>query len=427
MGTFLSSIFLLSTGLFIVASATTPPSFSAPVNISNDANVASYPNVQTNGNNVYVVWTERSHGIMFRSYSISSQTWTPPLTSAALRLSPAGTTNYPLMTDVGNYVYVVWSQTTTALKTLQIYIAISSNGGQTFSAAVDIDQNTAAAASTPVIAASGSYVSVGWIVGAKSYVSVSSNNGATWTKPFLFSSKHEPQLAEVGAHVYAIADGSSLYVSSNGGGSWTKHTITGCCGAEPWIAAEGNNVLASWETKSNKSVIEAVYSTNGGSTFSKTVTVSTGTTDAWGPMVNISGSTFFIAYRTNPNESTSQEYVVVSTNAGGTWSSPTAIGIASRDNEWPFTVAASGNNIYIMWSEKVNTVKSNTDWQTLVSYSSDNGASWSTPPTSLTSTVVSGAQPEQDIATGAIASTGATAFAVWQNNQTTSQIYFSVS
>lgn len=422
IGVFLASVFLLSTSL-VAVTATTAPVFSTPVNVSNDSNIAEFPNVQTNGNNVYVVWTERSHGIMFRTYSLSSGTWAPPLASEALRLSPAGTTEYPLMTDSGSYVYVVWSQTTTALKTLQIYFAVSSNGGQSFGTAVDIDQNTALEASTPVIAASGNYVSVAWAENSKSYVSVSSNNGQTWTTPFEYSSLHEPQLAEVGANVYAIADGKAIYVSSNAGSSWTKHTITGCCGAEPWIAAEGNNVLAAWETKGNKSAIEAVYSTNSGATFSKTTTLSTGTTDAWAPMVNISGNSFFIAYRTSPNESTSQEYAVVSTNAGATWSSPVSIGEANRDNAWPFTVASSGSNIYIMWSERINTVKTDNSWQTLVVYSSDDGTTWSSP-VSLSTSTTTGAQPEQDIATGAITSVGPTAFAVWQNNQTTSQIYF---
>jgi hypothetical protein len=132
--------------------------------------------------------------------------------------------------------------------------------------------------------------------------------------------------------------------------------------------------------------------------------------------------TFFIGWRTFPGGSSSQEYVAVSTNTGSTWGAPIAIGIANRDNSWPFTVPASGSNVYIMWSEKVNT--KNNDWQTLVSYSSDDGTTWSLP-VSLSTSPVSGAQPEQDIATGAIASSGSTAFAAWENNQTTTQIYFS--
>jgi hypothetical protein len=219
-----------------------------------------------------------------------------------------------------------------------------------------------------------------------------------------------------------VADGVKLAVSHNAGSTWKITTLTS--GGEPWIAAQGSNVLVAWETKGKTSRINAVYSTNSGTTFSKTTDLSTSTTDAWAPMVNISGTNFYVAWRTNPNESTSQEYVDVSANTGSTWSGPTAIGIASRDNAWPFTVAASGSNVYIMWSEKLNSILGGTDWQTLVSYSSDGGSTWSTPVSLSTSSTL-GAQKEHDIATGAIASSGSLAFAVWQNNQTDSQIYFS--
>jgi hypothetical protein len=409
----------------LISGASITPVFDPAVNVSNDGNIARFPNVQTNGNSVFVTWTEESHGIFFRAYSIVSQTWTPLLASPALHFSvKGGTANYPLMTDSGNYVYVVWSATTATDKTLQIYFAASADEGKTFNATIPtkvIDTNPTSAASTPVIAASGNYVSVGWIAGSQSFVSVSSNNGLTWTAPYVFSTSHEPQLAEVGPNVYAIGDGMTLAVSANAGalGSWTTTKLGK--GAEPWIAASGTNVVAAWETKGTTSQIDVVYSTNSGAKFSSKVVLSTTTADAWAPMVNITGNTFLVAYRTNPNQSSSQEYVVVSSNAGGTWTSPIAIGIANHDNQWPFTVTASGSSIYIIWSEKVNT--KNSDWQTLVSYSSDDGSTWSAPAF-LSSSAIMGAQPEQDIATGAMASTGATAFAAWENNQTTTQIYF---
>ena len=69
----------------------------------------------------------------------------------------------------------------------------------------------------------------------------------------------------------------------------------------------------------------------------------------------------------------------------------------------------------------------NNDWQTLVSYSSDDGSTWSLPVSLSNNGVQSGAQHEQDIATGSIASYGTSAFAGWENNQTTTQIYFSNS
>jgi len=82
-----------------------------------------------------------------------------------------------------------------------------------------------------------------------------------------------------------------------------------------------------------------------------------------------------------------------------------------------------------MWSEKVNSVASSKAWQTLAVEGSLSGTTWTwSIPVSLTGTNPTfGAQPEQDIATGAISSSSSAAYAVWQNNATTSQIYFSVS
>jgi hypothetical protein len=323
----------------------------------------------------------------------------------------------------GTYVYVVWAQTTSTNKISQIYFAASANGGMTFSTAMVVDASTTTAALTPVIAANGNYVYVAWNSGAASYVTVSANNGGTWTSPHKYSSAHEPQIAGVGANVYAIADGVNIAVSNNAGMSWT--TFNEGHGAEPWIAASGTDVLAAWETKSSSSVIYAVVSTNSGVSFSTKKILSSTTPDAWAPMLGISGSTFFVAWRTFPGGSNSQEYVDVSTTAGSSWSAPDAIGIANRDNQWPFTVATSGNNIYIMWSEKANT--KNSDWQTLVTYSSDGGSTWSTPVSPSNNGPLSGAQPEQDIATGAISANGATAYGAWENNGTTTQIFFSSS
>jgi hypothetical protein len=379
---------------------------------------------------VYVSWTEQSGGILFRSSSDGGSTWSPPTSSAALKLSSSGgVASYPLMAEYGSYVYVVWSQTPKASEPAQIYLAVSSNSGGSFSPAILVHSDASIAETTPVIATWGSTVYVAWIQSSQSWVASSTNNGASFGTPFEISTMHEPQLAAAGSHGYAIADGKALYVTSNNGGSWTKVTISGCCGAEPWIMASGANVVASWETKGTSSEIEAVSSQNYGKTWSKTAVLSSGVADSWAPMIGIQGSNVVIAWRTNPGGTLSQEYLVTSSNAGLSWTTPVNIGITSRNNAWPFTVTISGNTAYTMWSEKVNSVASSKAWQTLAVEGSLSGGTWTwSAPVSLTgSNPTFGAQAEQDIATGAISSSSSAAYAVWENNATTSQIYFSVS
>ena len=161
-GVSLITVFLLSSGIFLVVGATSPPSFNPAFNLSNDSNSAQYPNVQSSGSSVYVVWTEKSHGIQFRSSPDEGSTWNPSLSSAPLRISPTvgGTSNYPLMAAYGSYVYVVWTQTTSTNKVSQIYFASSSDSGVAFNPAIIVDTNPTTAASTPVIAAYGNYVYV---------------------------------------------------------------------------------------------------------------------------------------------------------------------------------------------------------------------------------------------------------------------------
>lgn len=427
-----AGVFLLSTfsavSLFSVAQ--TPPTFSTPINISNDSGNARFPNIQNNGTNVYVSWTEQGGGILFRSSPDGGTTWNPPTTSPALKLSAkGGVASYPLMAEYGSNVYVVWSQTPKSGEPAQIYLAVSMNNGVSFSPAILVDSDPAVAQLTPVIATWGTTVYVAWSQSSHSYVAASTNSGASFGASFEYSTLHEPQLAASGSYGYAIADGQALYVTSNNGTSWKKFTISGCCGAEPWIMASESYAVASWETKGNESKIYAVSTQNNGTMWSGISTLSSAMNDSWSPMVGIEGENVVIAWRTNPGGTLAQEYVATSSNGGVSWSAPVNIGIPSRINAWPFTVTLSGDNAFIMWSEKVNSNSASTAWQTLVVYGSLSGTTWSwSAPVSLTgSNPTFGAQPEQDIATGAISSYGMNAYAVWQNNATTSQIYFSTS
>ena len=251
-GTSLSAIFLLSSGIFVVAGATSLPTFAPAFNLSNDGFRATDSNVQNSGSNVYVVWTEGPHGIYFRASSDDGTTWNPPTSSSALKISSSrGNTNAPLMTDSGNYVYIVWPQSS------QIYFAVSTNNGASFSAPLVVS-TSGVTSLTPVIAAYGSDVYVAYDGGGHSYVTASSNNGATWTKPFLYGSGPEPQVAAWRTNAYAIADSSSrattaITVTHNNGVSWTKTGSSG--GSEPWIAAQGTNVIAAWETKGSTSKV----------------------------------------------------------------------------------------------------------------------------------------------------------------------------
>jgi hypothetical protein len=422
---FVSSLSTITVSYGVTSSPTFQPGF----NRSNDANVAKFPNVQNSGSNVYVVWEEGAKGVFFRSSPDNGTTWSPALTSPALRLSSKGTAQAPLMAAFGPNVFVTWAQTSGIGTQLQVYLATSTNFGISFGTAIAVDPNSSASEITPTIAATGSAVYVAFSANSTSLVATSTNNGTSFGPSFTYSEQHEPQVASVGTFGYIIADGTSLYVTTNNGATWTKKTIKGCCSAEPWIEASGSNVIATWETKGTASQVYVTSSQNNGKTWSKEFLLSGTIPKDWAPMLGIQNNTAVIAWRTNPDSTLSQEYVSNSLNGGLTWSTPTAIGVYGLDNEWPFTVSISGNSTYIMWSENTNGKQQSTDWQTLAEYGLFNGTDWNWAPlVSVTgSNPNAGAQREQDTATGAISSFGTNGFAAWETNSTTPQIYFSVS
>ncbi len=119
--------------------------------------------------------------------------------------------------------------------------------------------------------------------------------------------------------------------------------------------ASGTNVIAAWETKTNASDVYVTTSTNSGKTWTAKFLLSSTVPNSWAPMLGILGNTEYVAWRSNPGSSNSQEYVSVSTNAGVTWSTPTAIGFAGHDNSWPTQVSVSGQYAFIMWYERTGT------------------------------------------------------------------------
>jgi hypothetical protein len=405
------------------ASYASGPTFSTPLNLSNDSNNAQYPMVANSGQHVYVVWTEESHGIFIRASSNGGATW-----NTALRLNPkGGATSYPVITANGSNVYVVWSQTVPSLGGVyQIYFAGSSNYGTSFSNATIVDTNSSVSSVTPVVAGYGSDVYVGWSNNGPSYVRASTDGGLTWGPSFNLGTFHEPQLAAWGSNAYFISDGGGaidLGVSNNNGESWTTSTLS-TSGAEPWIAAAGSYVYVAWEQKhtSGTAPIYGAISSNYGETFGPITVLSGSVINDWEPQLTSTGNNVYLAFRSlNPEAA----WVTMSSNNGVTWTTPTDLSGTGNQVGWPLDVAVSGNYAYTIWGASTT----GTVWNAYTSYSTDGGSSW-TPSggVDLSFNTAGAAAPATDVASASIMANGAHAFAAWQSTQTgIEQIWFAYS
>jgi len=418
----------------MVFAASAAVSFGAPINLSNDSAKAVNPDVFNVGSHVYVVWSEGGGGVRFRESPDGGVTWSPTITLRALKLS-TGLGSGPLISANGSNVYVVWSQTVSG--TPQAFIATSTNFGVSFSPAVQLTSGTGGA-NTVVVASWGSVVYVAYdnVSTSQDYVMASSSAGAsgTWTKPFLYSQFHEPQLAAWGTNAYAVGN-QGLTVTHNNGVTWQNKTVPGGntgglppTMSETWVDAWSTNVYVFYETKGPcPCQVNYTLSHDSGNTWSREATLSKTLPNAWAPMIGAFGNTVWVAFHTYPGGSKSQVYVYTSTNTGTSWNAPVSLSGLSGNTGFPFTVVSSdGTNVFVGWSQQSN---SNT-WIFRVTYSANGGSTWTAAPGINVSQNPTGTQAgnNADLANGAIASFGTHCYAVYQFiSGTTNQIYFASS
>jgi hypothetical protein len=400
--------------------------YSPAFNLSNDKGNAIFPMDANSGSNVYVVWTEGSSGIFFRSSPDNGTTWNPPLTSPPLKIN-SGTqgTQYPMISANGSNVYVTWTNGITGGQP-QLFFAASTNYGISFSPAIQITSGTNASI-TPVISSWGNVVYVGYAQDSHSYVIASTNAGVTWTAPFEVSSQHEPQVYASAKSGTIVTDGG-MAVTMNNGTTWKKIDVSGgCCGAEPWVWGYGPNVYVAWETKGSLSTVHFLYSHNYGETWTTPILLSSTLPDAWGPKIAAYGNNVIITTTVHPDSGQAQNYIYVSNNAGVTWTGPISESGTAVDVGTSLNVYEWGSDIFAIWGRE----DPSGTWATYGTYSTNNGSSWvSSPGIDISNNPSGVAADANDVSTGWVVNFGTAAFATWQyqNGSTTnSQIYFASS
>jgi hypothetical protein len=420
-------VFLFMLTFTNVVSASSQISFTSEYLLSASWAHASDPNVQATGSHVYVAWSQ-GDSIKFRSSSNSGGSWSSIITLAA---SGGSTAQYPLMTDNGSNVYVVWAQVV-GLTGLQIIEATSENYGASFRVVQVTTGNATDGFITPVIAAWGDqvYISYDNTTNGYAWLTSSSNAGATWTYPIEADSCPgngpcpEPQLYAWKNYAYDVSD-NGLIQTNNSGVSWNYVNISGNYSwvREPWIWGYGSNVYVVFETGGTGSDTFLTYTNDNGANWTSAVSIFPSVIpDSWNQMVGAYGNESWIAIQQYPGGTNDKMWVTSSTNAGANWSMPKQVsrgGVTSN----PFTIATSnGQDVFTAWSQRL----SPTHWVMQVAYTT-NGGTWSGPYTA-SNNPTGDAGTNNDVANGDIAASGSTVFVVWQYiSGWTSQIYFSKS
>lgn len=283
--------------------------FSPPIQISNSSRDSAFPQVIMAGTHVYVAWLDRTAGdvtnVFFARSDDGGTTFGRPIAIT----SHNGTSGIPKIYAEGKNVYLLWEDN--GGKNFDIFMATSSDSGDTFGTPVDISTDSGNSGA-PQMAVSGGSIYVVWMDDSLGHYDIlfsrSSDGGRTFASPVNVSRANQdsgyPQIAASGQEVYVVWTGTitdknyDIYFARSADGGQTFESpldLSNDPGASGWpqVAYEGN-VYVSWVDNTTGSYdIYITKSTDGGSTFGSPVNISNSTGGTWyNQMVATPGSVY---------------------------------------------------------------------------------------------------------------------------------------
>ncbi|MBA2267130.1 MAG: exo-alpha-sialidase [Nitrosopumilus sp.] len=380
-------------------------------NISDNVRDSVYPQTESSGNNVYVVWQDNMFGLNRQNYDILLKTSTDggQTFGDVINLSNnSGFSEHPQIAVNGSNVYIIWADNTSLNR--DIYFVSSTDGGQTFGDVVNLSNN-AADSYNHEISVSGSNVYVTWLDSQKyvkddghiSFVS-SKDGGQTFGDVINLANNAGkssfPKISSFGDNVYLAwnidredpsiintgntTDGIFFIKSTDNGNSFDKEIrITADQKpGEVQIAAEVNNVYVIWgspdpstttttsatnnainnlnRNESDSTAGDGIYfvkSTDNGNSFTKPSFVK----DQFQNPLNVEIiehlGDLIIAIQATPRDNTiegNQDIFLMKSQDGGS-SFTKAINVSNNPgiSECPsMTIPSSTNNLVIVWQDK---------------------------------------------------------------------------
>ena len=177
------------------------------------------PQLATDANNIYIVWSDDGLGnadILFTKSTDGGKTFSKPVNLS----NSIGTSAAPVLNLNGNNVYVAWHDDT--YKNFEIYFTKSTDGGKTFSKPVKLSQDfvnnsTKIDSEFPSIASSPSALYTVWQENSTGFFDIllrkSTDGGKTFSKPVNLSKNSgissDPAIFIYEKNVYLVWDDDS--------------------------------------------------------------------------------------------------------------------------------------------------------------------------------------------------------------------------
>jgi hypothetical protein len=299
------------------------------------AHFAFLSDIAVSGDNVYIVWTDvtDTSDILFIKSTNGGDSFTQPI---KLNDGEEPSARFPRIAVTGANVYVAWQDFTCCPSRIDsdIFFAASTDDGTTFSNPQNVSNNAGTLSFIPAIAASGANVHIVWrdadtdIQNSKIFYVKSSNAGASFSSPVTLANP-ESLISDIKAFedkVYIVYSQSQV--------------------------VDGNQVRD----------IFFIKSTDNGSTFSSPINLSLVTEvpnpnptligSSTNSHIDISGDNLAITWdeRVSPSNPHSEIFFVGSTDAGSTFTEPMSISGSLVAGSTLSDVTISGTNVYSTWS-----------------------------------------------------------------------------
>ena len=339
----------------LVSSANAQLPFSAPRNISSNADFSATPQTAVDSSgNIFVVWEDdgkSSGNILFSRSTDAGATFSAPFSLSSTKTFPSGPR---IFVDSQNGIDVIWSDNPSGI--FNIFFSRSTDGGLTFSAPVNVSQASPsnAPASPQLAADSNGNIFVAWeddgVLGI--LVSRSTNGGSSFSAP--------------------------LTVSTNTTGSFMPQLSVGPTG----------NVYLVWEDDtSSNAMISFTRSTDHGQTFVAPKSVSGANGNCTNPQISTDLTGNVNVAWENDSPGNFEIFFARSTDAGLNFSAPLNVSNRSGSSTAPLIASDSAGGINIIW---LDTTPPATNTDIFFARSSDGGASFSAPANLSNTTFFSG-------------------------------------